>query len=444
MTPKYRAWIKDSKTMGKVTYMDYSYEGPTIGEIIEVGVSRNPEFSYEDPYGTYSPDSVILMAFTGMYDTLGEELYEYDIVLASTRHSPYFKKVIIFWDERKASFRTIGLDAPYNYDTQKMYTLQSPLLAGNIFQTPQLATNLLPIENSPYVLLPEDAEHKVRTWVNYIKDWNNRIGIFELHPNGPESTEQAGCNRSSSTDIGIDVEKSASGDGKIHMEENSASGNRGLDGEGKDSSVNTAEETAPVPTEKKIYEELISEVKRNLKLITLETRLKKQYRSLAEDEVFSLLEPVLKELTEARDDTWEEKILSILTKEIDTKQTIISNNDFVSSHPEELERRLVREKLDVCESLRELLVSGETKPPGWLDRVELTAKTSDYQDKYEMGWVADTYKINTLLFECVDEIKKLRAVLEGLRSAASAHETVPSEVVFALLDSISPGDGKEK
>mgnify|MGYP001240241126 FL=1 len=192
------------------------------------------------------------------------------------------------------------------------------------------------------------------------------------------------------------------------------------------------------------YEELISEVKRNLKLITLETRLKKQYRSLAEDEVFSLLEPVLKELTEARDDTWEEKILSILTKEIDTKQTIISNNDFVSSHPEELERRLVREKLDVCESLRELLVSGETKPPGWLDRVELTAKTSDYQDKYEMGWVADTYKINTLLFECVDEIKKLRAVLEGLRSAASAHETVPSEVVFALLDSISPGDGKEK
>jgi len=254
LTPKYRAWIKDLKSMGEVTYIDYSYEGSNIGEIIEIGVTRKTAALHEDPYGTYDPDSVVLMAFTGMYDTLGEELYEYDIVMTSTKCAPYFQKSIIFWDDEKASFRTLHLDPPYNYDTQKMYTLESPVCIGNIFQTPQFARNLLPVENSPYASLSKGTEDTVRVWVDYVKGWTNKIGIFKLYPNGSESTEQAGCNRSSSTDIGIDVERSASSNGEIHMEENSASSDRGLDPERKDSSISTAKETAPVPTEERVGE----------------------------------------------------------------------------------------------------------------------------------------------------------------------------------------------
>jgi len=188
------------------------------------------------------------------------------------------------------------------------------------------------------------------------------------------------------------------------------------------------------------YEALIRKVKQEIKFIALKTRFNDPHTSTIEKEVITAIEEQLEKLIAEYPDTWDERLLEKIQESIISGQKALANKEC----EDEVEKRFTEILLKTYKSLYFLLTHGNHKSQEWLDSVELTAKTSDYQDKYEMGWAVDHYKINTLLFECVDEIKKLRVVLEGLRSAASAYETLPSEVVFALLDSISLDGGEEK
>lgn len=128
MTPKYRAWKKAGKELGRVGQITFELDGSVShvlfkGKFLDFNVPIN---------------EIILMQSTGLKDKNGKEIFEGDILACKTDDEVI--NLNIFWDEEHALFM---------FESKK-YNEQEPLaelvenntypfeIIGNIYENPEL------------------------------------------------------------------------------------------------------------------------------------------------------------------------------------------------------------------------------------------------------------------------------------------------------------------
>lgn len=117
MTPKFRAWDKELKTMLDVSLIDFK-KGILVCEHWKFGETNFMSF-----------DEIELMQSTGLFDKNNKEILEGDIVLVLD--SPY----TVFYDNEKGSYRLKPHDARWNVDYMSNFSHGGNFeVVGNIYE----------------------------------------------------------------------------------------------------------------------------------------------------------------------------------------------------------------------------------------------------------------------------------------------------------------------
>ena len=120
MTPKFRAWIKETEEMYEVESV-----GVRNGELWFVIAGPATPKPYEE-LTEYQPDEIVLMQSTGVLDDNGAEIYEDDIVIAEG------KRGFVMWENGGFQI-TIYDGLGYHIDEY-----ESLVKIGNTFENPEL------------------------------------------------------------------------------------------------------------------------------------------------------------------------------------------------------------------------------------------------------------------------------------------------------------------
>nr|DAP03230.1 MAG TPA: YopX protein [Caudoviricetes sp.] len=125
MIPKYRAWYKEWKEMGRVGEIRFDLDG-SVSVVLFKG-------NYLDVSGPR--EKIVLMQSTGLFDKNGKEIFEKDILDYNGR------KVIVKWHGSYASFIYEFVDELKNRTTEwrplylSYYKFE---IIGNIYENPEL------------------------------------------------------------------------------------------------------------------------------------------------------------------------------------------------------------------------------------------------------------------------------------------------------------------
>lgn len=124
MIPKYRAWLKDEKTMHEVISIDFHNESVDVKD----NVSAMPWHNYDED------GDAILMQSTGLTDKNGVEIFEGDIV-----NCPDWGIGTVVFDGRRfgISNKPEQIFTWYQFSRMTGYDF-IPKILGNIHQNPEL------------------------------------------------------------------------------------------------------------------------------------------------------------------------------------------------------------------------------------------------------------------------------------------------------------------
>lgn len=134
---EFRAWNKIEK---KMFYMS----APVIhwtDDHIEMDLLDNEDRDLA--LGSYNPEDWILSQFTGLYDRNNQKIFESDVVKVKLPYGNKSGLAEIVWSQNRAQFGIRGsLSFQPNYEG--LYSLRGKKMevVGNIFQNPDLLTNL--------------------------------------------------------------------------------------------------------------------------------------------------------------------------------------------------------------------------------------------------------------------------------------------------------------
>ena len=123
MIPKFRAWKKAGKELGRVGQITFELDGSVShvlfkGEFLDFNLSTN---------------EIILMQSTGLFDKNNKEIFEGDIVLVLD--SPY----TVFYDNEKGSYRLKPHDDRWNVDYMSNFSHGGNFeIIGNIYENKEL------------------------------------------------------------------------------------------------------------------------------------------------------------------------------------------------------------------------------------------------------------------------------------------------------------------
>lgn len=123
MIPKFRAWKKARKELGRVGQITFELDGSVShvlfkGEFLDFNLSTN---------------EIILMQSTGLFDKNNKEIFEGDIVLVLD--SPY----TVFYDNEKGSYRLKPHDDRWNVDYMSNFSHGGNFeVVGNIYENKEL------------------------------------------------------------------------------------------------------------------------------------------------------------------------------------------------------------------------------------------------------------------------------------------------------------------
>lgn len=127
MTPKFRAWDKETKTMLDVSLIDFK-KSVLVGEHWEFGETNFINF-----------DDVNLMQSTGLYDKNGKEIFEGDIVQFEDYYIesdlPYINMGIVEWSQGQF---TITNRASVEMEDLLDGEFLDLTIIGNIYENPEL------------------------------------------------------------------------------------------------------------------------------------------------------------------------------------------------------------------------------------------------------------------------------------------------------------------
>lgn len=127
MIPKYRAWYKEWKEMGRVGGIRFDLDG-SVSVVLFKG-------NYLDVSGPR--EKIILMQSTGLKDKNGKEIFEGDILKVANNDSSWFE--VVKYDHDKAMFISKEVNLKYEVPETPLYDLFSPYLfkvevIGNIWE----------------------------------------------------------------------------------------------------------------------------------------------------------------------------------------------------------------------------------------------------------------------------------------------------------------------
>lgn len=131
MIPKYRAWYKEWKEMGRVGGIRFDLDG-SVSVVLFKG-------NYLDVSGPR--EKIILMQSTGLKDKNGKEIFEGDILKVANNDSSWFE--VVKYDHDKAMFISKEVNLKYEVPETPLYDLFSPYLfkvevIGNIWENRDL------------------------------------------------------------------------------------------------------------------------------------------------------------------------------------------------------------------------------------------------------------------------------------------------------------------
>ena len=115
MTPKFRAWDKETKTMDGMA---------------EIYRNRNQEIELRP-----RDENIILMQSTGLCDKEGTEVFEGDILHHQIQAEYTF---IVKYDKDKGRWYGDGLSRTYRIDIAKRFLPYYYKVIGNIYENPEL------------------------------------------------------------------------------------------------------------------------------------------------------------------------------------------------------------------------------------------------------------------------------------------------------------------
>ena len=121
MTPKFRAWIKETEEMYEVESV-----GVRNGELWFVIAGPATPKPYEE-LTEYQPDEIVLMQSTGVLDDNGVEIYEGDVIIPDGGGAS-----LVHWKDGAFQVGYYG-DIPYVLADYKSITV-----IGNIYENPEL------------------------------------------------------------------------------------------------------------------------------------------------------------------------------------------------------------------------------------------------------------------------------------------------------------------
>ena len=131
MIPKYRAWYKEWKEMGRVGEIRFDLDG-SVSVVLFKG-------NFLDVSGPR--EKIILMQSTGLKDKNGKEIFEGDILKVANNDSSWFE--VVKYDHDKAMFISKEVNLKYEVPETPLYDLFSPYLfkvevIGNIWENRDL------------------------------------------------------------------------------------------------------------------------------------------------------------------------------------------------------------------------------------------------------------------------------------------------------------------
>lgn len=130
MIPKFRAWHKTWKEMGKVTCIHFDDKQSVISMFCEE----------EQASSALLDDEVILMQSTGLKDKNGKEIFEGDILEVTDKHSWL---EVVSYSQEKAMFVTEEINREFKVPESPLYDLLDSTflkfkVIGNIYENPEL------------------------------------------------------------------------------------------------------------------------------------------------------------------------------------------------------------------------------------------------------------------------------------------------------------------
>lgn len=130
MIPKYRAWYKEWKEMGRVGEIRFDLDG-SVSVVLFKG-------NYLDVSGPR--EKIILMQSTGLKDKNGKEIFEGDILEVTDKHSWL---EVVSYSQEKAMFVTEEINREFKVPESPLYDLSDSTflkfeVIGNIYENPEL------------------------------------------------------------------------------------------------------------------------------------------------------------------------------------------------------------------------------------------------------------------------------------------------------------------
>ena len=127
MIPKYRAWYKEWKEMGRVGEIRFDLDG-SVSVVLFKG-------NFLDVSGPR--EKIIFMQSTGLKDKNGKEIFEGDILKVANNDSSWFE--VVKYDHEKAMFISKEVNLKYEVPETPLYDLFSPYLfkvevIGNVWE----------------------------------------------------------------------------------------------------------------------------------------------------------------------------------------------------------------------------------------------------------------------------------------------------------------------
>lgn len=116
MIPKFRAWYKEWKEMGRVGEIRFDLDG-SVSVVLFKG-------NYLDVSGPR--EKIIFMQSTGLFDKNGKEIFEGDILKVANNDSSWFE--VVKYDHNKAMFISKEMNLKYEVPETPLYDLFSPYL----------------------------------------------------------------------------------------------------------------------------------------------------------------------------------------------------------------------------------------------------------------------------------------------------------------------------